>query len=185
MAGFFSAVPLEPPNSILGLALTCKQDPFPDKIDLTIGAYRNDQGKPEVLPCVREAEALVHAQAPDHEYLSQDGLPEFNRCSQILLFGSADSAVLAAGRVFTIQSISGTGSLRLACDFIKAQLGDRTVYYPETTWPNHPTILASSHCQHATYRYLDASGVSLDFAAMLNDISAAPEGGRCCCYCGC
>ena len=176
MSGFFSHVPLEPPNSILGVAMLCKQDGFADKIDLTIGAYRNEQGRPDVLACVRDAETIVHSQRPDHEYLGQDGLPEFTRCSQILLFGSKDCNVLAENRVYSIQGISGTGSLRLACDFISTHMPERTVYIPEVTWPNHPTMLAAAHCKQATYRYLTASGVSLDFGAMLADITAAPEG---------
>jgi len=175
MSGFFGNVPLEPPNSILGLALECKRDPFPDKIDLTIGAYRDDSGKPAVLACVRDAEATLFTEKPDHEYLSQDGLPEFNKAAQVLMFGQG-SRVISESRVYTIQGISGTGSLRLACDFIAAHLPNRTVYIPEVTWPNHPTMLAAAHVPQATYRYLDAAGTSLNFAAMLADISSASEG---------
>jgi len=174
MSGFFTSVPLEPPNSILGLALECRKDPAADKIDLTIGAYRDDTGKPAVLECVRSAEALLFSQKPDHEYLGQDGLPEFNKAAQILMFGQG-SSVLSSGRVFTIQGISGTGSLRLACDFLATHVPSAKVFIPEVTWPNHPTMLAAAHVEQATYRYLDAAGTSLNFSAMLADITAAPE----------
>jgi len=175
MSGFFKDVPLEPPNSILGVALECKKDSYSEKIDLTIGAYRDETGKPAVLACVREAEGLVHAQKPDHEYLPQDGLAEFNKGAQVLMFGS-DSRVISESRVYTIQGISGTGSLRLACDFIAAHMPGKIVYIPEVTWPNHPTMLTAAHVKQSTYRYLDDSGTSLNFSAMLADISAAPEG---------
>lgn len=68
---FFSSVIELPPNSILGVAQECKKDPFPLKIDLTIGAYRDEKGLPQVLNCVREAEDIIHNQKLDHEYLSQ------------------------------------------------------------------------------------------------------------------
>jgi aspartate/tyrosine/aromatic aminotransferase len=78
-SGFFENVFLAPPNSVLGLALQCKNDPYPTKIDLTIGAYRNDFGQPAVLDCVRSAEALIFESKLDHEYLPQDGLIDFNK----------------------------------------------------------------------------------------------------------
>ena len=38
-----------------------------------------------------------------------------------------------------------------------------TCYYPEVTWPNHPTILEASHIPAKTYRYLDSTGCNLNF----------------------
>jgi len=106
MSSFFENVALAPPNSILGVALECKSDPFPTKIDLTLGAYRNEEGKPEVLPSVRDAEKFIYEQKMDHEYLSQDGLPEFNRLSQLLMFGE-ESPAIKENRVFSMQGLSG------------------------------------------------------------------------------
>ena len=143
MASFFNNVALAPPNSILGVALECKSDPFPTKIDLTLGAYRNEEGKPEVLPSVRDAEKFIFEQKMDHEYLSQDGLPEFNRLSQLLMFGE-DSPAIKESRVFSMQGLSGTGSLRLAADFIAEFMPTKTCYIPDTTWGNHPAILEAS-----------------------------------------
>lgn len=105
---YFADVPLAPPNSILGVALECKKDTFAEKIDLTIGAYRDESGNPFVLKCVREAEEALFNAKLDHEYLSQDGHADFNSASQKLLFGE-DSALLTSGRLYTIQGISGTG----------------------------------------------------------------------------
>jgi len=136
----FECVPLAPPNPILGLALTCKQDDFPDKIDLTLGAYRDENGSPMVLPSVRMAETVVYEKQYDHEYLNQDGWGEFNRLTQILMF-SADSPVIKEKRVHTIQSISGTGCLRLAMDLIKNHFPPSTkVYLPSVSWANHSTV---------------------------------------------
>ena len=66
----FDSVPLCPPNPIFGVAQQCKQDTSPSKIDVTIGAYRDDDGKNVVLQCVRKAEAIIEQQQLDHGYNS-------------------------------------------------------------------------------------------------------------------
>jgi aspartate/tyrosine/aromatic aminotransferase len=171
----FDTIPTAPPNSILGLALECKKDTFPNKIDLTIGAYRDESGKPVVLPVVREAEKMIFDAHTDHEYLAQDGLPEFNRGSQILMFGE-DSSLIREGKVLTFQALSGTGSLRLGAELLGKFLSSKTCYYPEVTWPNHPTILDECHISKGTYRYLDGTGCNLNFAGLIEDLLSFPDG---------
>ena len=127
-SGFFSSCPLRAADPVLGLSAACVADEDALKINMTIGAYRDDSGRPQVLDCVRDAEELIFNSRMDHEYLSQDGHAEFNRTTQILMFG-ADSPVLAERRVFTMQGISGTGCLRLAADFIAAFLPPETICY--------------------------------------------------------
>lgn len=106
--GFLDSVPLAPPNSILGVALQCKNDPFPNKIDLTIGAYRDESGRPYVLEVVREAERLILEGGLDHEYLPQDGLSDFNSAAAKLLFGEQSPAIVNN----CVATIQGLGSLR-------------------------------------------------------------------------
>lgn len=161
-SSFLDHVTLAPPNSILGVALECRRDTFPEKIDLTIGAYRDDSGRPYVLEVVREAERIIFEGRLDHEYLPQDGLADFNLASAKLLFGEHSPAI-AQGCIATIQGISGTGSLRLGTDFLAQVMPGVACYFPEVTWPNHPTILEASHIPPKTYRYLDSTGCNLDF----------------------
>ena len=82
--------------------------------------------------------------------------------------------------MFTIQTLSGTGALRLGFDFLhcfmaqnKATGSSTVVYYPSTTWANHPDILKASHFPTLVYRYLDASGCSLDFDGLCEDLRNA------------
>jgi aspartate aminotransferase, mitochondrial len=171
----FQSVKLAPPNPILGLAKEAKADKSDKKIDCTLGAYRDENGKPVVLQSVRLAEEDIHKAKVDHEYLSQDGLESFNLATQILLFGDGHT-VVNEKRVHTCQSISGTGSLRLAMDFIKSEFPDVTVYIPSVTWGNHSALLEASGIKVGIYNYLDAAGTGLDFSSMLRDISACPEG---------
>ena len=166
---------MEQPNPILGLSRTCALDNDPNKIDLVIGAYRDEKGKPQVLECVREAEDIVHAGKFDHEYLGQDGLPQFVTCSQVLMFGD-DAKVLNEGRVYSIQSLSGTGSLRLGADLLAAHFKDKTCFLPSTTWGNHPVLFSAAGIKQATYRYLDGSGCALDFHGLIEDFRGMPEG---------
>jgi aspartate aminotransferase len=143
---------------------------------MCIGAYRDENGKPQVLPSVRAAEDEIHRRQFNHEYLSQDGFAEFNAAAQKLMF-SENHVVLKEKRVFTCQSVSGTGSLRLCMEFIKSSMPkDITVYIPSVTWGNHPAMLEAAGIKMVEYSYLDKAGTGLDFAGMLNDISQCPPG---------
>lgn len=192
MSRFFAQVPLAPPNPILGLALECKNDSFGDKIDLAIGAYRDDNGKPVVLPVVREAEEAIFDHAFDHEYLSQvrvfvrlylvtltsfsqDGLPGFLSGTQKLLFGD-DSKILKDKHVYSIQGISGTGSVRLGVELLGNFFPDITCFCPEVTWPNHEAILDDCHVKRGVYRYLDSTGCKLNFEGLIQDLQNFPKG---------
>eukprot|EP01035_Chromulina_nebulosa_P017162 gene17162-22677_t len=175
MSGFFNEIDLAPPNSILGVALECKKDNYINKIDLTVGAYRDDNGKPHVLNVVRESERIIYESKMDHEYLPQDGYNDFNLLSQKLAFGD-NSELLSNGKLYTIQGISGTGSLRLAAEFISKFLRNKRCYIPKVTWPGHPTILEDAGCSFGTYRYLDSSGCALDFVSMTEDLRSFPNG---------
>jgi aspartate/tyrosine/aromatic aminotransferase len=174
MSDFFRDVRVEPPNSILGVSKECGDDKYEHKINLTIGAYRTEDGKPCVLECVKEAEEVLFNQHLDHEYLGQDGLPEFVSAAQKLMFGT-DSSILNENRVYSIQSVAGTGSIRLAVDFMKSVFPNTTVYIPDITWPNHPYVLNAAGYKVEKYRYIDSTGTGFDFAGMLQDLKACPD----------
>lgn len=42
-----------PPDAILGITEAYKKDSNPKKMNLGVGAYRDDNGKPYVLPSVK------------------------------------------------------------------------------------------------------------------------------------
>lgn len=174
MTSILNSLTPEPPNAVLGLAQECNADIFPDKINLTIGAYRGEDGKPYVLPCVREAEKAIFETKFNHEYLLQDGLTEFNLATQKLLLGS-DSQLISSGRIYTIQSVAGTGALRLGTEFIKRVRPDVVIAIPNYTWQNHPTIVNAAGITLATYTYLDATATSFDYEGMLASLEQLPE----------
>jgi hypothetical protein len=71
---------MAPPDPIIGLNEAFAMDDYPQKVIVGVGAYRDDKGKPYVLPCVREAEQrIVSDLSLDMEYLGIVSVPTFER----------------------------------------------------------------------------------------------------------
>lgn len=97
----WSSVPLGPPDAILGITEAYKQDTSPNKINLGVGAYRDEQGKPFVLESVKKAESMIPQRYPEKEYAGIGGLPEFCKLNAKLAFGE-ESSLLSEQRVLDI-----------------------------------------------------------------------------------
>ena len=164
-----------PPDPILGVSVAFRESTNPNKLNLGVGAYRTEELKPYVLDVVKQAERKMLEADYDKEYLPMQGLAEFNAATTELLLG-ADSAAVKEGRVATVQSLSGTGSLRVGAAFIAKFLPGTTVYLPSQTWGNHKNIFADSGVEWKEYKYYDAGTIGLDLEGMIADINAAPEG---------
>ncbi|KAJ1882082.1 Aspartate aminotransferase, cytoplasmic [Coemansia sp. RSA 486] len=174
---YFSNVPQAPADGILKLSVLSKADSNPHKVDLGVGAYRDDQGKPWVLPVVRKAEQrLANDPAANHEYLGVGGLPSLTSGAQNLIFG-ADSPAVRDGRVYTIQTISGTGANMVAAVFLKQfkQPQDAAVYISKPTWGNHRSIFQTAGHEVREYRYCNYDTLGLDINGMLDDLRNAPR----------
>lgn len=171
----WNAVPAGPPDPILGVTEAFKADKDPRKINLGVGAYRDENGKPYVLDAVKAAEEKIYAAKQDKEYLPITGLADFTKLAAKLAYGE-DSQVLADGLVATTQSISGTGALRVGGAFLgKHYPGVKTIYLPTPSWGNHTPIFRDSGLEVKGYRYFDKKTVGLDFAGLKEDLKAAPE----------
>lgn len=117
----------------MGVTEAFKADTDERKLNLGVGAYRTEELQPYVLNVVRKAEQRMLAAGDNKEYLPIQGLQAFNSCTVELLLGKGNPAV-AQGRVATIQSLSGTGSLRIGAAFINRFFPGRTVYLSGPTW---------------------------------------------------
>jgi aspartate aminotransferase len=166
---------MAPADPILGVSEAFKASTNPNKLNLGVGAYRTEELQPYVLKVVTKAEEKMLAKGENKEYLPIDGLPEFKKATVDLLLG-ADSPAIAEGRVATLQSISGTGSLRVGAAFINTWMPGTTVYLSNPTWGNHCNIFADAGVEWKYYRYFDPATVGLDFEGMKEDIKAAPKG---------
>ncbi|KAF2460381.1 putative aspartate aminotransferase [Lineolata rhizophorae] len=172
-ASTWANVPQGPPDAILGITEAFKKDSHPKKINLGVGAYRDDAGKPYVLPSVRTAEQKVVDARLDKEYAGITGVPSF--VSSAIKLAYADS--LDPSRVSATQSISGTGALRIGGAFLQRFYpGVKTVYIPNPSWANHTAVFSDSGLKVEKYRYYNKETIGLDFEGMVEDIKNMPKG---------
>ncbi|RDX79522.1 Aspartate aminotransferase 1 [Mucuna pruriens] len=165
-----------PEDPILGVTVAYNKDPSPIKLNLGVGAYRTEDGKPLVLNVVRRVEQqLLNDMSRNKEYLPIVGLAEFNKLSAKLIFG-ADSPAIQENRVTTVQGLSGTGSLRIGGEFLAKHYHQRTIYLPTPTWGNHPKVFNLAGLSVKTYRYYAPATRGLDFQGLLEDLGSAPSG---------
>src|SRR5437867_2857696 len=169
----FDSLPLAPPDAILGLSEAFKNDPSPRKINLSVGVYKDEQGNTPILASVKEAERRLLANERTKGYLSIEGPPDYAARVQELLFGVGHE-VLANRRAVTAQTPGGTGSLRVAADFLKKHFPAAKVWLSKPTWANHAAIFSVAGQQVESYAYLDSTGRGLDFAAMLASLKPIP-----------
>ena len=169
-----------PPDPILGLVAAFKLDDAPRKVNLAQGAYRTEEGQPCVLEAVRLAEArLVADPTLNKEYLGIEGNPEFNALTARFVFGG-DCPALGGGRVATLQTLSGTGALRVAADWLRLfapASAAGTVYLPRPSWGNHAKIFERAGLSCGGYAYLDGAGTGLDFEGLYADLAGTSAGG--------
>jgi len=173
-ASWWANVEEAPRDPILGVTEKFLADPNPEKINLGVGAYRDDDGKPVVLDCVREAERRILGKK-FMEYLPMGGMKEFCDQSVRLAYGD-DNPLVQANRVASVQSLSGTGSCRLMADFMKKFRPEAKIYITIPTWSNHHSIWLDAGVEQETYRYYKPETRGLDFEGMMEDIKAAPSG---------
>ena len=171
----FSAVELAPRDPILGLNEAFNADPRTDKVNLGVGVYCNEEGRIPLLRAVIEAETQRAAQHASRGYLPIDGIATYDQAVQKLLFG-AESPLLAAGRVVTVQAVGGTGALKIGADFLKRLSPNAVVAISDPSWENHRALFESAGFPVQTYRYYDAPTNDVNRAGMLEDLNALPSG---------
>lgn len=172
-ASQWSSVPKGPPDAILGISEAFKRDKNLRKVNLGVGAYRDDTGKPVILPSVQKAKSII-LESPDHEYLPIDGLSKFTQLATSLAYDNASP--LKDHRIASIQSLSGTGALRLGMAFIQRFYPhSRRVYIPNPTWGNHKAIIQHAGLEFQEYTYYDPNTKGLNFEDFIGEIDSAPK----------
>ncbi|MDZ5602200.1 amino acid aminotransferase [Pseudomonas sp. RP23018S] len=171
----FSAVELAPRDPILGLNEAFNADPRTDKVNLGVGVYSDEQGRIPLLRAVIEAERQRTAQQVSRGYLPIDGIVSYDQAVQKLLFG-AQSPLLAAGRVVTVQAVGGTGALKIGADFLKRLSPEAVVAISDPSWENHRALFETAGFPVQNYRYYDAASHDVNRAGMLEDLQNLPAG---------
>ena len=160
-------------DPILGLNEAFHADPRPNKINLSIGIYFDEDGRIPVLGCVHDAEAQMLAGIGPKPYLPIEGSAAMRSAVQALLFGAGHEAV-TSGRIATIQTIGSSGGLKVGADFIRAWLPSSAVWVSDPSWDNHRAMFEGAGLAVHTYPYYDSASGGLKFDAMLTAMRALP-----------
>lgn len=171
----FEHINAAPADPILGLGEAFKADDRANKINLGIGVYKDAKGSTPIMKAVKAAEQRLFDVETTKNYLSIDGVADFNARTQGVLFGE-HSDIVKQGRAKTVQSLGGTGALRIAAEFIKRQTKAQNVWISTPTWPNHNAIFNAVGITIREYRYYDAERKALDWDNLIADLSNAGEG---------
>lgn len=171
----FETITSAPADAILGLTDAFKEDPNPNKINLGVGVYKDGGGQTPVLATVKEAEQRLLCSEATKSYLPIDGLAEYGRLSQQLVFGR-EHPILSEGRAATVQTPGGTGALRVAADFVRRIFPRATVWLSDPTWPNHPNVFGSAALQVQSYPYFEATTNGVAFDRMMAALETIPKG---------
>jgi aspartate/tyrosine/aromatic aminotransferase len=174
-ASMFETVKTAPPDPILGLTEAFNQDPSSDKINLSVGVYKDGSGKTPVLATVKEAERRLLENETTKSYLPMPGDPTYGSLVQKLMLGESH-AIVTEGRGATAHCPGGTGALRVAGDYVHKVHPGSTLWLSDPTWANHPTIFGAAGLEVKTYAYRDPATNGLDFNAMLESLDKIPAG---------
>ena len=171
----FTAVEMAPRDPILGLNEQFAADTNPNKVNLGVGVYYDDNGKLPLLQCVQAAEQNMMKAPTARGYLPIDGIAAYDNAVKVLVFG-ADSEPVTSGRVATIQAIGGTGGLKVGADFLKKLNPAAKVLISDPSWENHRALFTNAGFEVESYPYYDAAKRGIDFDGMLAALNAAPAG---------
>ncbi|MBM3397820.1 MAG: aspartate/tyrosine/aromatic aminotransferase [Betaproteobacteria bacterium] len=171
----FSSVEMAPRDPILGLNEQYNADTNPNKVNLGVGVYFDDNGKLPLLKCVQAAEKAMMATPTARGYLPIDGIVAYDNAVKALVFG-AESDVVKSGRVSTVQAIGGTGGLKIGADFLKKVSPRAKVLISDPSWENHRAIFVNAGFEVDSYAYYDAAKRGVNFEGMLASLNAAEPG---------
>ena len=171
----FSAVEMAPRDPILGLNEQFSADPNPNKVNLGVGVYYDENGKLPLLACVAAAEQQLVEAAKPRGYLPIDGIAAYDAAVQGLVFG-ADSDIVKGKRAATVQAIGGTGGLKIGADFLKRVKPNAKVLISDPSWENHRALFTNAGFVVESYPYYDAAARGIDFPAMRLALEAAAAG---------
>lgn len=174
-----NVVPQAPEDPLFGLMAAFRRDSSEKKVDLGIGAYRDDNARPWVLPVIKKADDILHNDPQlNHEYLPIAGLASFTSAAARLILGR-DSPAFRDNRVVSMQTISGTGAVHLGALFLSRfypRPDNEAVYFSSPTWANHNQIFSNVNLPIKTYPYFSAQTKGLDISGMLGALADAPTG---------
>jgi len=168
----FESLPEPKPDAILALMMAFREDPRTDKIDLGVGIYKDAHGKTPVMQAIKSAEAKVLETQDTKAYVGPTGSGPF--CTAMIKQVFGDNADVS--RIRAVQSVGGSGALRVLADMIKDARPNASLWVSDPTWPNHVPLMTAAGMTLESYPYYDAASGNVDFAAMTKKLSTATPG---------
>ena len=170
----FQHIPPYAGDPILSLIVAFLADSRPRKANLGIGIYYAENGQIPVLRSVQKAEALLAKHVTPKPYLPMEGMESYRNAIQELVFG-ADHPLRKAGRIATIQTVGGSGALKVGADFLKRFFPDAQVWVSDPTWDNHRSMFDGAGFVVNDYPYYDDSTGTIDIDGMLETLQRLPK----------
>jgi len=171
--GHFENVELAPPDPILGITTAFNQDPRQEKIDLSVGIYRNSDLQAEIMEAVKQAETLLLQEETEKTYLPIQGLGGEIDGLMELVFGT-EFFHAERGRIAGVQGLGGTGSIRIGLDYLKSLFAMKA-YVSDPTWANHNKLVRAAHLELFQYPYYDRKKSAIAFDEMVEFFKKVPE----------
>lgn len=171
----FEVLPLLPADPILGLSQAFAKDTNPQKVDLGVGVYKNDQGQTPVMQAVLAAEKILINNQTTKAYTAPAGIAGANEAATELIFGKELLSSIQP-RVRTIQTPGGCGALRVAAELIQRAKKSATLWVSTPTWANHVPLLGNAGLTLKEYPYYDYQQHRIDFDAMKKQLQTIPAG---------
>ncbi len=168
----FETLEAAAPDKILSLMGLFRSDPRAHKIDLGVGVYRDAAGHTPVMRAVREAERRLYENEDTKTYLGPGGDPVYCETAAHIVFGES----FPAERIRAAQTPGGAGALRIVAGLIARARPGTTVWIPDPTWVNHPSIFADAGLKTRDYTYFDAASSGVNIDAMLSSLRQAGPG---------
>lgn len=165
---FFDHISQAPADPVFGLLGVFAADPRPQKVDLMVGIYKDNDLRSEMIPSVKKAKEQIHDTTAD--YLPIDGLKEMTQLLGPLVFGQLYDQSL----IYAAHTAGGTAALRVGADFI-AQEVTQLVAIPQETWPNHQAIFERARMKIEHYPYYNQSKKGFNLDAMVHFLEKLPE----------
>ena len=162
----------QPPDKILALMQTFKEDPRANKLDLGIGVYKNENGQTPIINAVKKAEKILWEQETTKSYTKLTGDSDFQTVMKELIFSDCVSEDI----ISTAHTPGGTGAIRQAFELIKLASPNSKIWISNPTWPNHISILKFLNIPYSEYVYFDKETCELNFDGMMESLKNTKPG---------
>jgi len=169
----FATLEHQAPDALLGLISAFRADSRPQKIDLGIGVFRDDNGATPVMRSVKAAEARLLIEQSSKSYLGGEGDAIYTALLAAIAFGGA---IATSDRLTGVQTPGGTGALRLGAELIARARPQASIWFGTPTWPNHAPIFREAGLSVRAHRFVNPIASGIDFDGMIADLNEAEAG---------